>query len=163
MVQDCEHEGPHYGLRKSLRAAKRGTGLPDWQLHGQFQKIWPFLECACHKNTFGHFIKYGYFFILSLCNDKGFSPNPQLSFTNSLLDELTLSAFRYCCYREKWRHSRVYFRKRLGQVGTSIHESRLWNYFYCRRGSVLHYHLLLPSISRSFTYEFLLKRTVAVW
>ena len=27
MVQDCEHEGPHYGLRKNLRAAKRGTPL----------------------------------------------------------------------------------------------------------------------------------------
>jgi len=27
VVQDCEHEGPHYGLRKNLRAAKRGTPL----------------------------------------------------------------------------------------------------------------------------------------
>ena len=27
MVQDCEYEGPHYGLRKNLRAAKRGTPL----------------------------------------------------------------------------------------------------------------------------------------
>ena len=27
MVQDCEYEGPHYGLRKILRAAKRGTPL----------------------------------------------------------------------------------------------------------------------------------------
>jgi len=27
VVQDCEHEGPHYGLRKKLRAAKRGTPL----------------------------------------------------------------------------------------------------------------------------------------
>ena len=28
MDQDCENEGPHYGLRKNLRAAKRGTPLP---------------------------------------------------------------------------------------------------------------------------------------
>jgi len=27
VVQDCEHEGPQYGLRKNLRAAKRGTPL----------------------------------------------------------------------------------------------------------------------------------------
>ena len=27
MVQDCEYEGPHNGLRKNLRAAKRGTPL----------------------------------------------------------------------------------------------------------------------------------------
>jgi len=49
MVQDCEHEGPHYGLRKSLRAAKKGTGLPDWQFHGQFQNIWPFLSVLATK------------------------------------------------------------------------------------------------------------------
>jgi len=27
VVQDCEHEGTHYSLRKNLRAAKRGTPL----------------------------------------------------------------------------------------------------------------------------------------
>ena len=27
VVQDCEHEGPHYGLKKNLRAAKRETQL----------------------------------------------------------------------------------------------------------------------------------------
>jgi len=27
VVQDCEHEGPHYGLRKNLRAEKRGAPL----------------------------------------------------------------------------------------------------------------------------------------
>jgi len=33
VVQDCEHEGPHYGLRKNLWAAKKGTPL---QLKGSF-------------------------------------------------------------------------------------------------------------------------------
>jgi len=27
LVQDCEHQGPHYGFMKILRAAKRGTSL----------------------------------------------------------------------------------------------------------------------------------------
>jgi len=32
VVQNCEHEGPHYGLRKNLRAAERNSiaiGI-DW-------------------------------------------------------------------------------------------------------------------------------------
>jgi len=32
------------------------AGLPDWLLHDQFRKIWPFMNCAGHKkNTVGHF------------------------------------------------------------------------------------------------------------
>jgi len=27
VVQDCENEGPHYGLKKNQRAARRGTPL----------------------------------------------------------------------------------------------------------------------------------------
>jgi len=27
------------------------TGLPDWPFHGQFRKIWPFLNWAGHEKT----------------------------------------------------------------------------------------------------------------
>ena len=38
-------------LSAQLSKKTLSTGLPGWQFHGQFRKIWPFLKCVGHEKT----------------------------------------------------------------------------------------------------------------